>query len=188
MSPGLGCWSESSGRSSGVSGVSHLQWNSQDQSMWAINACHWRKKILRRKCFVVTVAKWFCQFFWAFCAWTSVYKSNEKWDMVLYLKYNFPQVVFFMYLGWINHFDIGYLCICICVCIFICILLFSSICSPFVGQVDHFGDCDIDSLAPLKLWGNWAEAEGDLIRQLFLFFTFPISIFSGDQKSEGDLS
>ena len=25
MSPGLGCWSESSGRSSGVSGVSHLQ-------------------------------------------------------------------------------------------------------------------------------------------------------------------
>jgi len=34
---------------------------------------------------------------------------------------------------------------------------------PFVGQIDHFGDGDIDSLAALKLWRHRAESEGHLV-------------------------
>jgi len=34
---------------------------------------------------------------------------------------------------------------------------------PFVGQINHFGDGHIDSLAPLKLWRHRAESEGNLV-------------------------
>jgi hypothetical protein len=34
---------------------------------------------------------------------------------------------------------------------------------PFVGQINHFGDGDIDSLAALKLWRHRAESEGNLV-------------------------
>jgi len=32
-----------------------------------------------------------------------------------------------------------------------------------VGQINHFGDGDIDSLAALKLWRHRAKSEGDLV-------------------------
>lgn len=42
-------------------------------------------------------------------------------------------------------------------------LLGSLGCPTFVGQINHFGDGDIDSLAAFKLWRHRAKSEGDLV-------------------------
>ena len=82
MSPGLGCWSESTGRSSGVSGVSHLH----------------KHELIK------------CHIFLYHNIWSQLQKAL----------------------------------------------------SPLVRQVDHLGNCHIDSLAPFKLGRDRTEAEGHL--------------------------
>ena len=62
---------------------------------------------------------------------------------------------------------------------------------PLVGQVDHFGDRHIDSLASLKLWRHGAEPEGNLDFYHFEVSQFPISSclekMAQEMGSEGNL-